>query len=95
MFQTQINNVAVTVIPGKEIRLARNGQEHVYPVGGEAVYDSWNLAYIGKIVSITAKSVTISTHPNDPKKRLDFEKFVNRNKFGIASAKKQNAEWMD
>lgn len=67
-----------------------------YKVGDEAVYDSYNLAYIGTIVAITEKSVIVVEPYRDARKhRMTFEKFAFYNDQPIAAAHKRNAEWTD
>lgn len=82
----------VEVQPGEYIRLF--GHHEIYDkdnnvvekdyditfrVGDEAVYDEYNLIYTGKIVSITAKNVTVKDDQLMDKKRLNFYMFSSYN----------------
>jgi hypothetical protein len=56
--------------------------ERTFQLGDWAEYDSWNLNYLGQIVAITNKTVTIVDYPNSHnpcKKRLDLHTFCWRN----------------
>lgn len=75
------------VTPGKSIRLhgTDSGYRHpvvphdiTFEVGGQAVYDSYNLYYTGTIVSITAKTVTIKSQ-HGCKHRLSTYDFNHHN----------------
>lgn len=77
-----------TIVVGKSIRLhgARwAGQEcerkHdiTFNVGDQAVYDSYNLTYVGEIVAIGPKTVTIVNQFGE-KKRLSIYEFNWRNR---------------
>lgn len=48
-----------------------------FKIGDKAEYDSYNLKYVGTIVNIGEKTVTIQ-HRNE-KSRLDLAHFANRN----------------
>lgn len=70
-------------------RVERDGSvtpKNVFKVGDEAEYDSYNLIYTGKIVSITDKSVTIQPKYASQKKRLKLIDFAWRN-YDFDSAK--------
>jgi hypothetical protein len=84
----------VRIIPQQEITIRLNSTgreagrhtrfsgERIFQVGEWAEYDSWNLNYLGKIVAITNKTVTIVDYPNSHnpcKKRLDIHTFCWRN----------------
>lgn len=93
----------VQVTPKQSIRMTGTYQNRTTPidfdntfkVGDKAEYDSWNLSYIGTIVSITANSVIIDQDMGDssPKKRLPLGEFCNRNwDFDLDTKIKENAE---
>lgn len=64
-----------------------------FNIGDQAEYDSFNLIYTGKIVSITAKTVTIEEYGQ--KHRLDLYTFIRRNyDFNLDKIRKYNAEEM-
>lgn len=64
--------------------------------GDTAVYDSFNFDYLGTIVKITEKAVTIKPQYNSAHKRLDLAMFANRNhNFSIERSMKRRMEWMD
>jgi len=85
------------IVPQQKITIRRNkplptnrlpsyqfNGERTFHVGDRAEYDSYNLHYIGKIVSITNKTVTILDYPDSSgvqsrKHRLDLHTFCWRN----------------
>jgi hypothetical protein len=79
----------VEVWPGKAIRIYGSYSNHVngpvdyditFKIGDRAEYDSYNLKYVGDIVAIGPKTVTIKHYAHsDEKSRLDFGKFAWRN----------------
>jgi len=94
------------VVPGESIRLfgAKKSMtteagfiayETKFEIGDTAEYDSFNLSYTGKIVSITAKTVTIQPPLNDKKRRLKIDTFQWRNwDFDAAETARKNSETM-
>ena len=77
------------IIPGKSIRLygvfknlcaGPRPYDITFQVGDRAEYASYNLPYVGTIVSIGAKTVTIEhgLHQKE-RSRLDLEHFASRN----------------
>jgi hypothetical protein len=65
-----------------------------FRVGDEAEYDSYNLSYIGTIVAIGEKTVSIADGSKTT--RLDLYTFALRNwDFDAERARKRNSEWMD
>ena len=69
-----------------------------FKVGGSAVYGSYNLTYVGTIVSIGEKTITIETgSAHQPRKqRLTIGDFIWKNyNFDLEKIKAINAEWMD
>ena len=60
-----------------------------FTVGDEAEYDSYNWSYIGTIVSIGAKTVTIDT--GHGKRRLKLADFSRRNTLGTVAEKRAHA----
>lgn len=88
------------VTPGVSIRIY--GSEYNKPfdktfkLGDIAEYDSFNLSYMGEIVSITPKSVTIQPSHGRKKRRLSLNEFIWRNKnFDVSVASAANAEAMN
>jgi hypothetical protein len=66
-----------------------------FHVGDEAEYDSYNLRYIGTIVGIGAKTVTIDPGYGERKRRLNLSEFSWRNNIGTVEEKKaSNSEEM-
>lgn len=68
-----------------------------FEIGDMAEYDSYNLSYIGTIVSITEKGVTIRHRGEGSKtSRLKLAQFNWRNKhFDLDERRKRNSEWVD
>lgn len=68
-----------------------------FAVGDRAEYDSYNLSYIGRILSITAKTVTIDhgDRCDNGTSRLSIYDFCWRNYDGMAGKVRQNQEWTD
>lgn len=65
-----------------------------FKIGDVAEYDSYNLKYLGKIVSIGEKTVTIDAHGTGERmKRLDLWHFAWRNwDFDLETIRAHNAE---
>lgn len=60
-----------------------------FRIGDLAEYDSYNLVYLGRIVSITEKGVTIEAHGR--RHRLDVYGFSNKNcDFDLESIQRRN-----
>jgi hypothetical protein len=88
------------IVPGKYIRIHGiyrnhvNGPQHynrVFKIGDKAEYDSYNFNYVGTIVAIGAKTVTIEDHGD--RKRLDLYTFAWRNwNFDLEKIRKNNYE---
>lgn len=87
--------------PGKSIRLTgfnRNYRKDgfsfdiTFKIGDPAEYDSYNLIYIGHIVSIGPKTVTIKPRRETRTRRLDLATFAARNfNFDLARIERENA----
>ena len=97
------HNVSVT--PRKSVRLFGTIDNHIhrmgesyditFAVGDVAEYDSYNLNYVGEIVAVGAKSVTIRD-PHGRNHRLNLHTFSWRNHdFDLAVILKRNSEWLD
>lgn len=91
------NPMHADIEPGKWIRIYGEYQgkpyDRTFNLGDEAEYDSFNLRYTGKIVSIGEKSVTIDDHGQ--RRRLDLHTFSWRNHdFDAARTAAHNAEEM-
>lgn len=91
----------VLVDAGKSISVQRipvNSEEPAsepvyFKIGDIAEYDSWNLVYLGEIVSITEKTVTIQPKYENKKYRLKLEQFAWRNyDFDLERINKENFE---
>lgn len=64
-----------------------------FKIGDIAEYDSYNLSYLGKIVSITEKTVTIEPRYEKTKRRLKLYEFAWRNyNFNLEQVEKENHE---
>lgn len=83
--------VEIHVMKGNELTGVRR-----FVTGDEAEYDSFNLSYTGKILSITAKSATFSTTPGSRRtRRIKWDEFATRNwDFDAERVKKENLERM-
>ena len=69
--------------------------DKTFKIGDWAEYDSYNLRYIGQIVSIGEKTVTIRKQYNQETVCLSLAKFAWRNDdFDLAKIEKYNAEEM-
>ena len=86
----------VTIEPGKSIMVQRNDEKPIeFEIGDTAEYDSYNLKYLGKITSITNKTVTIQPKYENKKRRLKIQEFAWRNwDFDLISISAQNHETM-
>lgn len=86
------------IVPGVSIRLYGIDTNHVdgdkpyditFKVGDQAEFDSYNLSYVGKILAITEKTVTIEGHSRPC--RLDIYEFDHRNHdFDLAAINERN-----
>ena len=63
---------------GQPVEFFRRKFAQSFQVGDVAVYDSWNLIYVGTIVSIGTKTVSIKTE-SDGIRRLSLYEFCDRN----------------
>ena len=64
--------------------------DRVFKLGDKVEYDSWNLSYLGDIVAIGAKTVTIE---GSRKKRLRLGEFIDRNRYlDLEETAKRNHE---
>ncbi|MBU2647748.1 hypothetical protein KKI24_23775 [bacterium] len=82
------------VIKNKAIRMfgwyQRSRFDRVFEIGDRAEYDSYNLSYIGPILSITEKTVSIDK--GNGVKRLKLKDFIWRNhNFSLAETKRLNS----
>lgn len=86
-----------TLVPGSHVvvEFFRDGQfisMRQFRIGDEAEYDSWNLHYTGRIVSIGKATVTIDPG-YDSKRRLKATDFAWRNwNFNSEEIARRNAE---
>ena len=72
----------------------RRQLDRTFSIGEPAEYDSYNFAYIGQIVAIGEKSVTIEE--DGKRHRLDVYDFCRRNfDFDLEQARKRKADWHD
>lgn len=84
--------IGITV---KKIAGHNAGIEKTFVMGDLAEYDSYNLSYYGKIVSITDKAVTIQKAHGGQKHRLNLYTFARRNyAFNADKTAKSNLEEM-
>lgn len=84
---------------GQSIAVARYNREGKieggtrFRIGDQAEYDSYNLSYLGEIVAITEKTVTIRPKYETKTRRLSLDTFAWRNwDFNLEETMKQNAE---
>lgn len=91
------------VLPGHSIRIHGTMTNHckgpqefdmIFEVGQKAVYDSFNLKYVGTIVAIGAKTVTIKHYDHcSGVTMLDLYTFCDRNyNFNLARIEAENNE---
>jgi len=96
----------VDVVPGKSIRLHGVETNHVngpvsydrtFVVGDVVEYDSYNMSYTGRILSIGRSTVTVDAScTGDKKCRLDLANFSWRNRLlNLVKIYRENSEWMD
>jgi hypothetical protein len=94
----------VVVDPKKSIRLVgvyyprgdKRAYDRTFAIGDWAEYDSYNLAYHGKITSIGAGgNVTVLPEHSKRAKRLDAYTFTFRNyDLDLEAAAKRNSDWL-
>jgi hypothetical protein len=86
----------VSVEQGKNITILMHRGEEVnktFKIGDTAEYDSYNLSYLGQIISITDKTVSIKPRFADRVRRLKIGEFVWRNyNFDFEETTKRNIE---
>lgn len=87
------------IVAGESIRLhgeyCGNAYSRTFAVGDAAEYDSYNLSYIGTIVSITTKTIVIQPKGNSRVRRLSLHEFTWRNRdFDAAETFRRNSETM-
>ena len=88
------------VTPKKSIQLVSKSKDKnwdlTFKIGDKAEYGSYNLHYIGTIVAIGPKTVTIAAYPgtyNERKHQLKLSQFAWRNyKFNLEELQARNAE---
>jgi hypothetical protein len=70
-----------------------------FKIGDSAIYDSYNFSYVGKIIAIGEKTVTIDENPGmnySRNRRLDLYEFCWRNwDFNAERIRKEISEWSD
>lgn len=90
---------SVTIDPGKTIKIDCTYRNSMNPlptsitlkINDQAIYDSWNLKYIGAIKQITEKTVTIQPSHGRAAKRLKLSDFCDRNwDFNLDEVNKHN-----
>lgn len=88
-----LKGTSASIVLGESILVSHEERHIVFAVGDEAVYDSWNLVYTGKITSIGAKTVTVTEDGRSH--RLSVYEFCLRNrKFDAEAIRARNAETM-
>jgi hypothetical protein len=88
--QTEIK---ATIEIGVSITLDYKGVAVRFKIGDTAEYDSYDLRYLGEVVSITEKSVTIQPKYANKKTRLKIENFAWRNEgFNLEEVNRENHE---
>jgi hypothetical protein len=73
----------------------KNVNERTYTIGSDAVYGSYNLDYIGEIVSVSPKTIKIVERHSTRGHVLTHSQFVRQNDQPIEKSYKRNAEWSD
>jgi hypothetical protein len=69
--------------------------ERSYTIGSDAVYGSYNLDYIGEIVSVSPKTIKIVERHSTRGHVLTHSQFLRQNDQPIEKSYKRNADWMD
>lgn len=70
--------------------------DRVFRVGDTVEYDSFNLAYTGKIVAIGEKTVSVQPEHRSKVVRMSLYEFASRNyDLDLDALRKRNAEWYD
>lgn len=91
------------IVPGESIRLFGLDDNRYEPkphditfkVGDPCITGSYNLIYMGKILKITAKTVTVQDNCETRSKRLDIAEFNRRNcHFDADKIARHNADTM-
>ena len=66
-----------------------------FKIGDMAEYDSYNLAYLGKVVAITEKTISIQPNVGSKVHRLSLYEFDMRNHdFNLEEVRKRNSDVM-
>lgn len=100
VYPAKATEFAVEVVKNKSISVYKHGQlTNTFNIGDEAEYDSYNLKYVGRIISISDKRVVIEEpykmYGKDHGQRhsLDLYKFCWRNyDFDAVKIAKHNYE---
>lgn len=75
---------------------ALRSYDQTYAVGDEAIYGGRNLHYIGRIVRITDRTVSVYMEPERRNRRLLLSEFSEWNRFRpVELARQRNYEWID
>lgn len=98
VFAVAADNWNAEIIKGESIRIfgvdgnrfLPQSIDRTYEIGDRAAYDSFNLIYTGKIISITEKTVTIEADGGG--KRLRLANFFSMNRQSIEEIDAHNAE---
>lgn len=97
-----VKGASAELLPGQYVRIfGTYYNRHVpkdydlrFVVGAKAVYDSYNMVYVGTVEAIGEKTIAIRSGAQ--LKRIDLAEFVELNwNFDEARINKKNAEWMD
>ena len=102
VYHAEINRDSIRIfgVQTNVVPQLHNTEEHgggckfnkTFKIGDHAEYDSYNLKYVGKIILIGAKSVTIQAYGNE-NHRLDLYHFIWRNwNFVLDEVEKYNSE---
>lgn len=84
------------VIAGFDTGYAKGGAayERTFAIGDMCRYGGMNLDYVGMIVSITAKTITVKD--GSTVKRLTIADFARKNRFfSVEASAARNATWLD
>lgn len=70
--------------------------DRLFRIGDIVEYDSFNLAYTGKIVAIGEKTVSVQPEHRSKVVRMSLHEFASRNyDLDLDALRKRNAEWYD
>lgn len=70
--------------------------DRTFKIGDTCERDSYNIVFLGTIVAIGAKTITIQHEHSSKKTRLSIERFSRKNRdFDLEQIRRRNSEWND